>query len=237
MKHKKFDQLYPYTYLIVTPEGLKYYGVRYGNLRLNINPLEDLGKSYFSSSKGLSKDFQLNTNKFKYYIHYTFDSIEEAIEYENKFLTKVYKRPDWANKTNNKSFEESKINRDYDRTESALKSSETMRNDIVDGENMLIRKARKAVETRIRTGVLMSGARKAHITKSKIGADGLSIYQRSLIKSFDSYTKDDRCVNPKAANDKYKVKLQSMTDDEFEEFIKDLTDKRKRTLVTIRNKT
>jgi len=102
MKHKKFNELLPYTYYLknkITKE--KYYGVRYGNIKNKILPENDLGIEYFTSSKHINFN-KKNINDWEVKLHYTFDTIKEAQEYENKFLSKVFRKKDWINKTNNK---------------------------------------------------------------------------------------------------------------------------------------
>lgn len=77
----------PYTYIIThIASNVKYYGVQYKN---NSNP-NDLGVSYFSSSKVLKelikKEGLLN---FKFEVRKIFETKEKAIEWESRFLTRV----------------------------------------------------------------------------------------------------------------------------------------------------
>ena len=93
MKHKKYNQVYPYTYLIIRKsDGYKYHGVRYANVHKNLSPLDDLGTKYFTSSKIIKKDFKNNPNSYTYRIAWTFDSVEEAIEHEYNVNSRIFKR-------------------------------------------------------------------------------------------------------------------------------------------------
>lgn len=97
MKHKKFDEVYPYTYYIQHKEsGKKYYGVRTGNVSLDISPTQDFSVHYFSSGK-FRNDFKNNPRDYVFRVCWTFDTIQEATIHEEKVLRKVYKREDWVN--------------------------------------------------------------------------------------------------------------------------------------------
>lgn len=105
MKHKKFDEVYPYTYFIIHKiSGLAYYGVRISNYtKLNTSPLNDLGKTYFTSLGKHSKWFKdaliKDPNHFSLFIHYTFDTVEEAYAYEKSMLLQLTHKNTWLNKT------------------------------------------------------------------------------------------------------------------------------------------
>lgn len=132
MKHKRFNEIFPYTYYIQhIPSKIKYYGVRWRNLTLGKAPNEDLGISYFTSitSKEFQwfKDcFQSNQNEFKIRIHYTFDTIEEARDYEYALVQKVYFKSDWANRSAGKAINNS-MKSPEERKEMSRKLSEAMR--------------------------------------------------------------------------------------------------------------
>ena len=50
MKSRDFDQVKPYVYWIKNKiTGIKYFGVRWGNVKKNKKPKDDLGKIYFTS--------------------------------------------------------------------------------------------------------------------------------------------------------------------------------------------
>lgn len=103
MKHKNFDKIFPYTYFVRHKEtGIKYYGVRWGNVKTFTAPEKDLGHHYFTSIKNdkfswFKKEFKTHPEHFEYRVHYTFDMKEEAIEFERRLTRKIFRRPDWAN--------------------------------------------------------------------------------------------------------------------------------------------
>lgn len=90
----------PFTYSIThIPSGVHYYGVRY---RKNCSPAE-LGTTYFSSSillQRLIKEEGLTS--FRFTVRKLFQSKEEAIMWERKFLTRVNAANSnkWFNKHN-----------------------------------------------------------------------------------------------------------------------------------------
>ena len=66
MKTKEFNKVKPYTYFLIRKtDNMKYHGVRWGNKR---PATEDLGKTYFTSSKYIKPDFKKNT--FNYTIKF-----------------------------------------------------------------------------------------------------------------------------------------------------------------------
>lgn len=104
MKHKKFNKIYPYTYLITEKStGKKYHGLRYANVREGFTPLEDLGIRYFSSGRW-KKVCKNNSNNFIFQVRWTFDTVEEAIEHEYKINSRLYYRDDWVNLSYGKNF-------------------------------------------------------------------------------------------------------------------------------------
>jgi hypothetical protein len=90
----------PYTYLIThIPSNVKYYGVRYSK---NSSP-DDLGVSYFSSSKVIKKLIQTEgVQHFTFEVRKVFNTKEKAVEWEHKFLTKINaaQSEQWFNKHN-----------------------------------------------------------------------------------------------------------------------------------------
>lgn len=97
MKHKNFDSVYPYGYLLTRiSDNTKYVGIRYANVKKNLTPNQDFGKVYFTSGK-LRKEFKKNPENFKFTLKHTFDNIDDAFEWERKVTLRVYKRKDWAN--------------------------------------------------------------------------------------------------------------------------------------------
>ena len=90
----------PYTYSIThLPTGLHYYGARFTH---TATP-EDLGTTYFSSSKSLKRLIkEEGVDKFKFKVRRMFSSREEAAIWEHRFLTRVGAKqsPRWFNLTN-----------------------------------------------------------------------------------------------------------------------------------------
>ena len=91
-----------YTYLIGwIDQDQWYYGLRYENIRLKRTPEEDFWTYYKTSSKPV-KQMRAFIGEPNYIsIDKTFESIEEAIEYENQILTEmnVLNNDEWLNKT------------------------------------------------------------------------------------------------------------------------------------------
>ena len=97
MSGKDFNSVKPYVYWIKNNiTGIKYIGVRSANVKLNKTPVQDLGKTYFSSGK-LKKEFKKNTNNFRIKLISTFNTIKEAIDFEKKQTKKIYKNKRYAN--------------------------------------------------------------------------------------------------------------------------------------------
>lgn len=72
MKHKNFDSVYPYGYLLIRKsDNTKYVGIRYANVKKNLTPNQDFGKVYFTSGR-LRKQFKKNPENFEFRIAYTF---------------------------------------------------------------------------------------------------------------------------------------------------------------------
>ena len=97
MKGKDFNSVKPYVYWIKNnTTGIKYFGLRWKNVNLSKTPMEDIGKTYFSSGK-LKKDFKENPRNFKIKLIATFDTKEEARDYESKQTKKLIKKKRYAN--------------------------------------------------------------------------------------------------------------------------------------------
>jgi len=95
--HKEFNKVKPYVYWIKNLEtGIKYIGVRWRNVKLNKTPIQDLGKKYFSSGL-LEKDFKKNSENFRIKFISTFNTVQEAVAFENKRTKKIYKNKRYAN--------------------------------------------------------------------------------------------------------------------------------------------
>ena len=88
---KEFNKIKPYVYWIKNNiTGIKYFGVRWGNITKNVAPVQDLGKTYFTSGT-LKKDFMSNPDNFKTKLIATFDTTEEARDYELEQTKKIIK--------------------------------------------------------------------------------------------------------------------------------------------------
>jgi len=102
VRHKRFNEVYPYTYYLKhKTTGQKYHGVRWGNLRLGLSPSNDFGKVYFTSGK-LRESFKNSLEDYVFCVKWTFDTIEEARNYEDKINTKLMYRDDWEIWNNSK---------------------------------------------------------------------------------------------------------------------------------------
>ena len=94
---KEFNKVKPYVYWIKNNiTGIKYFGVRWANVNKNKTPIQDLGKTYFSSG-ALKKDFKRNPKNFVSKLIATFDTEEEARDYELKQTKKIIKNKRYAN--------------------------------------------------------------------------------------------------------------------------------------------
>ena len=97
MKSKDFDIVKPYVYWIKNLKtGIKYIGSRYGNIRLNLTPNQDLGIVYFSSGK-LEEQFKKFPDQFKIKLIATFNTPQEATNYETLLTKQIYKKKRYAN--------------------------------------------------------------------------------------------------------------------------------------------
>jgi len=97
MRGRDFNSIKPYVYWIKNNiTGIKYFGVRWGNLRKKRTPIQDLGIKYFSSGP-LKKDFIKNPENFAIKIIATFDTKEEARDYEFEQNKKNIRKKRYAN--------------------------------------------------------------------------------------------------------------------------------------------
>lgn len=91
----------PYTYLIKFKQtGQVYYGSRSKNIRLSLEPEQDLMIRYFTSCKTLRKLIKLHgLSAFEWEVRRVFDTIEQSIAWEQKVLRrmKVLHDPKWFN--------------------------------------------------------------------------------------------------------------------------------------------
>jgi hypothetical protein len=96
----------PYTYLIGWTEHNKwYYGVRWRNVNLQITPHKDFWIKYFTSSNTVKKLINQYGDPDIKQIRKTFNTIDEARNWEHKVLLRlnVINDEKWINKSNGKS--------------------------------------------------------------------------------------------------------------------------------------
>jgi hypothetical protein len=91
----------PYTYLVkFKPTGQCYYGARFKNVRLGINPEDDLMIKYQTSSNDINNlILQYGLEAFEWEVRKTFDTPEQAIDWETRVLKrcKVLESKKWFN--------------------------------------------------------------------------------------------------------------------------------------------
>jgi hypothetical protein len=98
IKHKNFDQVFPYTYLIThRPTGLLYHGVRSSNLSKKRKPMDDFGIYYFGSSISFKRIFSLkkfkeNSEDYMFKLCWTFNTPDDARLYEEKINKRILQR-------------------------------------------------------------------------------------------------------------------------------------------------
>ena len=181
MKHKKFNEFYPYTYYLRdTQTGQKYHGVRWANCKLQRTPYDDFGIKYFTSGK-LSKNFKQNPERFKFRLCWTFDSIEEAQNYESKINTYLMTKKDWEVWNNSKAII-NLINPRYGvtvkGTVTALKISEAnsgkIRTEECKKQNSIIQKNKAKEKTHYFCSVEHSKKTSERMKENNPSKDGLS---------------------------------------------------------------
>lgn len=204
MKHKRYNEVFPYTYYVQhRASKKKYYGVRYANVGLGVSPKEDLGIKYFTSGK-LKHDFKYNTNDYDFRVVWTFDTKEEAIEHEVRFLLKVYKKDDWLNNSVSKAIinfteevrqniskslyvENSEGVRPIDIITDKVKKSKykILPNGLTLGKYASLKAAETMENTIMEDGRTLKEHRieKGHLTRLEIGDDGMNAYQRGGLLS------------------------------------------------------
>lgn len=104
-KDKNSNKILSYTYMLyfkLNNEIKYYYGVRYGNVRLNLSPENDIFTKYFTSSNSVHNLLNDGIKPFRILIHKTFESSIDACKYEVNFLKKIdaKNRKDFLNQTN-----------------------------------------------------------------------------------------------------------------------------------------
>ncbi len=209
--HKKFDEVFPYTYFLVRKsDGLKYVGARYANVGLNLTPNQDFGKVYFTSGS-LMKDFRDNPDNYHFRVCYTFDTVEDTFDWEGRVVLRVCGKDGWANQGWGRNYGENpNIGRLISEGKNKVKpcgrtsieiGAETLKDWIYNTEegaeyrkglserskrmwdNMSDEDKERIQQIR-RDKIDFKAARaKASITLSKVGEDGLTGNQRSAIKA------------------------------------------------------
>ena len=104
-KIKNSNQILAYTYMLyfnINDNFVFYYGVRYGNIRLKVSPINDIFKNYFTSSSSVHSLLDKGIMPFKIVIHKTFIDYKEACKYEVAFLSRINakSRKDFLNQSN-----------------------------------------------------------------------------------------------------------------------------------------
>lgn len=248
MKHKKFKEVYAYTYLVTRKsDGAKYHGVRYANLRSNITPHGDLGIHYFTSSKEIKKDFKSNPDKYEFRVAWTFDTVDEAIEHEYRVNSKIFTRKDWINKSYGKNFgehpdigkliSESKTPEVMKRTKDSFRQFLETEEGKIYKENLTSRKkefwASKTKEEKL---AILRNAHNSH--KQKQILKNLQEMRKKVIDPSSGKTLGNLIAEKSAQtrkannidstigtkrNEAYNKKLVNMSDEEFEDWCKGKT--------------
>lgn len=265
MKHKNFDNVYPYGYFLIRKsDNMKYVGMRYGNVKKNLTPNQDFGKVYFTSGR-LKKEFKKNPENFYFRIVNTFDEVEELFAWELKVAYRIYKRPDWANQSWGQNYGDnpeigrlisegrSRVGNDglssSQRGASKLKDwiwntedGEKWREDISTRISKMRseyspEREREIQEKRKTNMDFYKASAKAQQTMKIVGEDGLNSLQRKAKKAAESLKLSGKSTELAKERDfKYTKKLGEMSEEEFISFC---SGKSKRTVsgaVTRRNK-
>ena len=96
------NNIKPYTYLIKFKLTNKcYYGSRVKNVRLGLTPEQDLMLNYTTSSKEINSLIKTHgLDAFEWEVRKTFNTVEEAVEWEKRVLSKckvLHNRDNWFN--------------------------------------------------------------------------------------------------------------------------------------------
>lgn len=265
MKHKNFDSVYPYGYLLIRKsDNTKYVGMRYANVKKNLTPNQDFGKAYFTSGR-LKKEFKKNPENFEFRIAYTFDSIEELFEWELKIAYRVYKRKDWANQCWGQNYGDNPIIGELisegrnkvgkDGKTSAERGSEKLKDWIWNTEagkewrsdiSKRIKKMRseyseereQEIQNKRKQSMdFHAAAAKAYETMSVVGEDGLTTVQRKARKAHETMKESGIASElGKQRDAKYTKKLGEMSEEEFNNFCEGKSPRTVNGAITRRNK-
>lgn len=247
MKHKNFDKVMPYSYFLVRiSDGKKYVGVRYANVKNNLTPSEDFGKVYFTSGK-LKREFRKNPQNFKFTLKYTFDTIEEMFDWERRITLRIYKHESWANNGWCTNFGDNpeigklisegkkKINKDgitsikvgasklvewiYSTPEGESYRKELSERKKKYWETLTDTEKKEVISKRKENMDFYDSAKKAAITRSVVGDDGLTCHQRSAMKAAE--TRSKMGLNSKIGSDrnkKFNKMLGEMSEEDFKSY-------------------
>lgn len=248
MKYKNFDSVQPYGYFLVRKsDGLKYVGVRYANVKLNLTPSEDFARVYFTSGK-LKKDFKRNPENYTWRICYTFNTVEDMFEWERRVTLRVYKKSDWANQgwcSNygdnpeiGRLISEGKHRVGRDGKTSIEHGAEALKEWLWNTEEGREHKARigrdvseafhsKTPEQRAEISAkrvakmdFKAAAEKARKTLSLVGEDGLTGHQRNTAKAVKKMQEEGTMsLIGRKRNETLNRKVGEMTDEEFAKFV------------------
>lgn len=91
----------PYTYRVICPNGMMYYGVKYANNKKCVANPKQFWVSYFTSSKKIHNLLKIyKKEEFKFEIRKTFNTAEDAIYWESKVNKKfTTKHPNYYNES------------------------------------------------------------------------------------------------------------------------------------------
>lgn len=247
MKHKNFDSVHPYGYLLTRiSDNMKYVGIRYANVKKNLTPNEDFGKVYFTSGK-LRKEFKKNPENFRFKLKYTFDSADDAFEWERKVTLRIYKRKDWANQGWASNYKDNpeignlisagKLKLDANGISSVERGAEALKDWIWNTEEgaswreyfSVLQKDRWSRMTqedkdeisrkRLENMDFRAARAKAAIKLEQVGEDGLTGNQRIGKKALESRRRNGTdVVVAKKRDAKYNQKLGEMSEEEFIKF-------------------
>ena len=259
MKHKRFNEALPYTYLLVRKsDNLKYHGVRYANTKLGLSPEEDFGKKYFTSGK-LRKEFKKHPERFEYTVKWTFDTVDEALSHEYQVNKRIFLKDDWANMCYGKNFGEHpdigsliSASRTKDVVEQGVKALKDFLYNTEEGTQIRyeISERKKAFWKDKTHSEKLEILKAAHETLTQEHFDKLHEWRREVVddkgttrnhlicrKSAETRAKNGtNSIIGKKRNEIFNEKLKAMTDEEFAEWCEWRTPRAINGATTRRNK-
>lgn len=266
MKHRKFNEVKPYSYFIRRKsDGMKYVGVRYKNVSLNLTPEEDFGKVYFTSGR-LRKDFKNNPDNYEVKLKYTFDDIDSMFEWEKRVVLRIVKYRDWSNQGWGKNYGENpeigklisegknrvkpcgrtsieigveKLKDFIWNTEEGLKHREDISKRIKKFRKDMTPERQKEIQAkRAESMDFYAASRKASETmRNDIDSEGLNMLQRKSRKAMKTFAENnDMSAVGKKRNEDFARRLGEMSQKEFEEFCLGYSDRMAKSFATRRRK-